>query len=58
MENEEIKEQREKNLILSNGKKSKDCTILERIQVYKKSIPIKETDKQRMDRINAFRCGW
>lgn len=52
-QNEDLKE-------FANGKSSKDCTIPERIAVYKASKPKgrEETPKERLDRINRFRCGW
>lgn len=58
MENEKLKKLRNENKNIAKGKSSVDCTLLERIEVYRQSIPKTETPKQRLDRINAFRCGW
>ena len=58
MENEKLKKLIDENKKTAKGKSSADCTLLERIEVYRQSIPKKETPKQRLDRINAFRCGW
>jgi hypothetical protein len=58
MRDEELKEKRAKNKELANGKSSKDCTFDEACNVYRASIKKDETDKDRLDRINAFRCGW
>ena len=47
---------------LANGKSSKDCTVDEVIEVSRKTGGLakrdNETDKEHLDRVNAFRCGW
>ena len=43
---------------LANGKSSKDCTHDEACAVMRASKPKEETWQERLDRINAFRCGW
>lgn len=58
MKKEPYKKLREKNKKLANGKSSKDCTLDEAINIYKAGIPKEETMAERMERINAFRCGW
>lgn len=44
--------------VSAGGKSSKDMTHSELVAVYQSSIPTKETAEERLDRINAFRCGW
>lgn len=57
-EKEKREEMQSENRILANGKSSKDCTIDERIAVYRQTVSKSETPEERLRRINAFRCGW
>ncbi len=50
-----MKEQLKK---LSNGKSSKECTLDEQINTYRKFVSKSETLEERIKRIHAFRCGW
>lgn len=50
-EREEIKE-------IADGKSSKDMNLDERINVYKSYVGKAGTDAERLERINAYRCGW
>ena len=43
---------------LANGKSSEDCTLDERINVYRASKKEDESWEERKERINRFRCGW
>lgn len=58
MEKKVLNDKQQQNKELANGKSSKDCSHEELVSVYRAGIPNKETDKERLDRINAFRCGF
>jgi len=54
----ELNKEKDRHKKLAKGKSSKDCSVDKRISVYLAGIPKKETPKERLDRINAFRSGW
>ena len=49
---------RKKTKELAGGKSSENCTFKERVAVYRKLLDGAETEKEKSERINAFRCGW
>lgn len=58
MEQKEIKTKQQDNKEFANDKSSEDCSYEELVRAYRAGIQKNETDKERLDRINAFRCGW
>lgn len=58
MKAEELKDKIKLNKELSNGKSSKDCSLKELAKVYKQTVCNAKTEKEKLDSINAFRCGW